>query len=188
MKKYILIVAFIIWGGNYIEAQGTWLRAKYHEISYSRRLKTELSLVEKIKADTIYVILLHASVHEPDRLYPHILWYHQGDSIIAYSIKTFYKKRYCILDTVSLIFSENSRHLECFDKGGWDLLQVYHHKKLIKFAIIDQECMLESCAESALEKRLQHDIALLRKCIPEWFIMVSPREKRGGKHRNETEN
>lgn len=153
-------------------AQCKSIYQEYLEIAYSRKLKSELRLVERIKEDTVYVIWFNATVHNADKDFPHVLWYHQGDTIVAYSIKTFSKKRYIILDTIPSFLSENSQHLECFDKGGWDLLSIYSCKNLIKSTIIDQECILKNHAESDMENRLQHDISLLREHIPEWIACL----------------
>ena len=79
------------------------------------------------------------------------------------------KKRYIILDTVSLFPTGNSQHLECFDKGGWDLLHVYAGKTLVKSTVIDRECLLESHAENELEMHLQHDITLLWEHVPDFY-------------------
>ncbi len=166
MKRYILLLSILLF------AQCKSIYQEYLEIAYSRKLKSELRLVERIKEDTVYVIWFNATVHNAEKDFPHVLWYHQGDSIVAYSIKPFHKKRYIILDTVSPFPLENSQHLECFDKGGWDLLHVYSCKTLIKSTLINQECILESNAENDLERKLQHDITLLREHIPRWMIHI----------------
>ena len=170
MRKYFIAFIPILLTCIHINAQGVWLHNKYQEIDFRRKLKTELSLVEKIKHDTIYVIWLNAAVHNPDRPSFHLLWFHQGDSIIAYVIKTVHKKCYWVQDTVPALPLNNLQHRECFNKGGWDLLHVYFHKTLVKSAIIDQECLLNSFAENELEKRLQHDISLFKKQIKGWTI------------------
>lgn len=170
--KHLLLFFFVVVVGSQIYAQESWLRAKCFEIDFQRRLKAELNLVKKAKADTVYIIWLNATVHNPDRLYPHILWYHQGDSIVSYSIKTFHNKKFIVLDTAVTTTLNDLQHRDCFSHGGWDLLEVYVHGRLINSTVIDQDCILASSARNAFEKRLQHDIALLQKNIHGW---ISPR-------------
>ncbi len=166
MKRYFLLLFLL---SSILFAQCKSIYHAYSEIAFSRQLKTELNLVEEINEDTVYSLWLNATVHNSDDVFPNILWYHQGDSIVAYSINTFHKKRYIILDTVSLFPTGNSQHLECFDKGGWDLLHVYAGKTLVKSTVIDRECLLESHAENELEMHLQHDITLLWEHVPDFY-------------------
>ncbi len=168
MKRLFLLFSVMVVCVQ-INAQGSWLRAKYVEIDFQRRLKAERNLVKKTTTDTVYIIWLNATVHYPDRLYPHILWYHQGDSIVAYSIKTFHNKKYVVLDTAATTTLNDLQHRDCFSHGGWDLLEVYVHGKLINSTVFDQVCILASCARNSFEKRLQHDIALLQEKIPGWI-------------------
>lgn len=172
MKHLLLLFSMILVCGQ-IFAQESWLRAKYIETVFQRRCRAERNLVDKTKADTVYVIWLNATVHNPERLYPHILWYHQGDSIVAYSIRTFHNKKYVLLDTAATVPLYNMQHRDCFNHGGWDMLEIYVFGKLVSSTVFDQICILESCAENSLEKSLQHDIALLRRSIPGWITPPS---------------
>ena len=166
MKRYILLFSLL---SSILFVQCRSIYHEYSEIAFSRQLKTELNLVEEINEDTVYALWINATVHNSDEVFPNILWYHQGDSIVAYSINTFHKKRYVILDTISSFPLGKSQHLECFDKGGWDLLHVYAGKTLIKSTVIDQECLLKIHPENELEMHLQHDITLLREQIPDFY-------------------
>lgn len=168
MKKNALFLTFIFLINNCVNAQCSWLRSKYDEIAFSRMLKCELKLAEKAKGDTVYVICFNATVHNSDKVFPHVLWYHEGDSIVAYKIKPFHKRKYIIQDTATTYRLDNIQHLDC-NHGGWDLLYIYMHGKWVKSVVIDQECILEGLAENELGTRLQCDIVLLRENIPGWM-------------------
>ena len=155
---------------NYVNAQYFGLRAKYHEIAFPWMLKCELKLAEKAKDDTVYVICFNATVHNPDKVFPHILWYHEGDSIVAYKIKPFYKKKYIIQDTTATYRLDVLQHLDCCNHGGWDLLEMYIHGKWVKSVVYNQDCILKSHIEKEFGKRLQNDIILLWEYIPGCII------------------
>lgn len=178
MKKSILISLFLFLTYNHLGAQCEWGSDIYDGIIFSKMQKKELRLVERLKGDTIYTIWFNATVHESSKVSPHILWYHKGDSIIAYKIMPYYKKRYIIIDTSSIMCINNLQHFECFDKDGWDLLILYSNGKRIKSTILNQECILNNHAEDELEKNLQHDIAILRDYIPGWITHIPTTQSR----------
>ncbi len=170
MRRIVLFLTFVFLINNYVNAQCSWLRTKYHEIAFPRMVKSELKLAEKAKDDTVYVICFNATVHNPDKVFPHILWYHEGGSIVAYRIKPFYKRKYIIQDTAATYRLDALQHLDCCDHGGWDLLEMYIHGKWVKSVAYNQECILEGHAEKEFGKRLQNDIVILRECVPGWII------------------
>lgn len=171
--KHLLLLFSMVMVSIQSFAQESWLRAKYFETDFQRRLKTERNLVDKIKADTVYVIWFNATIHNPEKLYPHILWYHRGDSIVVYSIKAFHSRKYVVLDTAAIAPMGDMEHKDCFNHGGWDMLGIYVHGKMVNSAVFDQICILDSSAEDDLEKSLKHDIALLQKKIPVWITPSS---------------
>jgi hypothetical protein len=169
MKRYIPLLSL------FLLAQCSSI---YYENAFPRMLKTELKLVENAEADTVYVIYFNATVHGSDRVFPHVLWYHTGDSLVAYKIKPFCTIEYILKDSFSFtpsidILSEE----KCFDGSGWDLLHFYVKGNLVHSNIIDQECIMNSCAETALHKLLQHDFALMQKYISEWIMTKTIRQE-----------
>lgn len=66
----------------------------------------------------------------------------------------------------------NMPNLERSDKGGSDLIEVYLQGKWNKSIIVNQEYIYDSCAEISVSKRLQRDIVLLRKYIPQWISRI----------------
>ena len=158
----------ILLSGN-IHAQRGWLQDKCHEIAQIRMHKKEWKLINKIKDDTIFVLSFNASVHSPNKVFPIIIWYHKGDTIIAYDIKPFCKKKYVIIDTTFHFPFSFMQYADYFYADGWDLLRVYCNGKKVLFTPIDYDCILESDSDDTLSMRLQHDFELLRKTMPGWY-------------------
>lgn len=91
MKNIVLFIFTFLIVSN-LNAQKSWLRSKYCEMAYSKMLKTELRLIDEINEDTVFVLCFNAAVHNSSKVFPHVLWYHKEDSIIAYMIRPFHKK------------------------------------------------------------------------------------------------
>ena len=154
--------------------------------AFSWKMRTAQKIANKVDADTVYVLLADAFVHDEVEL-PFFLWYHDGDDLVAYRMQHFRKKKYVVADTVHFPVTDtiqnyswggfNSQNTKAEDDclgghRGWDLLDIYIDGEPVATLRIDQSCLLTTNQRSnSLGHRLKHDIALLRKYIPKWMTI-----------------
>ena len=163
--------------------------------AFSWKMRTAQKIVNKVDADTVYVLLADAFVHDEVEL-PFFLWYHDGDDLVAYRMQNFSKKRYVVTDTVHFPVDDTIQNYswggfdsqntkvedDCLGgRRGWDLLDVYIDGKFVATIRIDQRCLLTTNQmNNSLGHRLKHDIALLRKYIPKWMTINTASDKKEG--------
>lgn len=154
--------------------------------AFNWKMRTAQKIANKTDADTVYVLLADAFVHDDVEL-PFFLWYHDGDDLVAYRMQNFRKKKYVVADTVHFPVDDtiqnyswggrNSQSTKGEDdclgsQRGWDLLDIYIDGEFVTTIRIDQRCLLTTTQRNnSLGHRLKHDIALLRKYIPKWMTI-----------------
>ncbi len=172
MRKITLLLIGLFLSTGVIDAQSHWMKDKYDNFVFRKQLKSELNIVQKNNTDTVFAIWFNAAAHNSPKIFPHILWYHRGDTIHVFVIKPFCTVKYRVNDKYIPIETKDMANSDCSDssKSGWDLLHVYDNGICYISTPVDQKCVLKSIPIKTIEKQLQHDISLLSKNIPEWII------------------